>query len=98
MSAGSQPTNNVGSLGIYKEEDTVDVNGAPHFLLKSWRDLTTSRRSSGAFLAGKKKFDQENSYKTFCRENVPEKPLQTHRDKTSSIISALSVITMGIFP
>ncbi len=29
MSAGSQPINNVGSHGVYKEEDTVDVNGAP---------------------------------------------------------------------
>jgi hypothetical protein len=35
MSAGSQPIDNVGSLGIDKqEEDTVDVNGAPHYLLK----------------------------------------------------------------
>jgi hypothetical protein len=56
------------------------------------------RRSSWDFLAGKNKFDQENSYKTFCGENVPEKPLQTHRDKPSSIISASSVATMGIFP
>ncbi len=28
--------------------------------------LTTSRRSSWAFLVGNKKFDQENSYETFC--------------------------------
>ena len=35
MSAGSQPIDNVGSLGIDKqEEDTIDVNGAPHYLLK----------------------------------------------------------------
>jgi hypothetical protein len=60
--------------------------------------ITTSRRSSWAFLAGKNKFDQENSYETFCGDNVPEKPLRTHRDKPSSIISALSVATMGIFP
>ncbi len=59
---------------------------------------TTSRRSSWAFLAGKNKFDQENFYKTFYGENVPEKPLQTHRDKPSSIIFASSVMTMGIFP
>jgi hypothetical protein len=62
------------------------------------RQSTTSRRSSYAFLAGKNKFDQENSYETFCGENVPEKPLQTHRDKLSSIISASSIATMGIFP
>jgi hypothetical protein len=35
MSAGSQPIDNVGSLGIDKEEDTVNVNGAPHYLLTS---------------------------------------------------------------
>ena len=34
MSAGSQPIDNVGSLGIDKEEDAVNVNGAPHYLLK----------------------------------------------------------------
>jgi hypothetical protein len=50
------------------------------------------------FFGGKKKFDRENSYKTFCGENVPEQPLRTHRDKPSSIISASSVMTMGIFP
>ncbi len=33
-----------------------------------------------------KKFDQEKSYETFYRENVPEKPLRTHHDKLSSII------------
>jgi hypothetical protein len=60
--------------------------------------LTTSRRSSWAFLAGKKKFDPEKSYETFYRENVPEKPLQTHHDKLTSIISDSSVTTMGIFP
>jgi hypothetical protein len=59
---------------------------------------TTSRRSSWAFLAGKKKFDPEKSYETFYRENVPEKPLQTHHDKLTSIISDSSVTTMGIFP
>ncbi len=59
---------------------------------------TTSRRSSWAFLAVKKKFDPEKSYETFYRENVPEKPLQTHHDKLTSIISDSSVTTMGIFP
>ena len=54
--------------------------------------------SSWAFLAGKKKFDPEKSYETFYRENVPEKPLQTHHDKLTSIISDSSVTTMGIFP
>jgi hypothetical protein len=33
------------------------------------------------FFGGKKKFDPEKSYETFYRENVPEKPLQTHHDK-----------------
>jgi hypothetical protein len=46
MSAGSQPINNVGSLGIYKEEDTVNVNGAPHYLLKGWRGLNLSTHMS----------------------------------------------------
>jgi hypothetical protein len=45
-----------------------------------------------------KKFDPEKSYETFYRENVPEKPLQTHHDKLTSIISDWSVTTMGIFP
>jgi hypothetical protein len=27
------------------------------------------------FFGGKKKFDRENSYETFCGENVPEQPL-----------------------
>ncbi len=48
-------------------------------------------------MAGKKKFDPEKSYETFYRE-IPEKPLQTHHDKLTSIISDLSVTTMGIFP
>jgi hypothetical protein len=38
--------------------------------------LTTSQRSSRAFLAGKNKFDKKNSYATFCGENVPEEPLR----------------------
>ncbi len=46
MSAGSQPINNVGSLGIYKEEDIIDVNGAPHYLLKGWRGLNLSTHMS----------------------------------------------------
>jgi hypothetical protein len=46
MSAGSQPINNVGSLGIYKEEDTVYVNSAPHYLLKGWRGLNLSTQMS----------------------------------------------------
>ncbi len=46
MSAGSQPINNVGSLGIYKEEDTLDVNVAPHYLLKGWRGLNLSTHMS----------------------------------------------------
>ena len=46
MSAGSQPIDNVGSLGIYKEEDTIDVNGAPHYLLKGWRGLNLSTHMS----------------------------------------------------
>jgi hypothetical protein len=46
MSAGSQPINNVGSLGIYKEEDTVNVNDAPHYLLKGWRGLNLSTHMS----------------------------------------------------
>ncbi len=46
MSAGSQPIDNVGSLGIYKEEDTVDVNSAPHYLLKGWRGLNLSTHMS----------------------------------------------------
>jgi hypothetical protein len=50
------------------------------------------------FFGGKKKFDPEKSYETFYRENVPEKPLQTHHDKLTSIISDSSVTTMGIFP
>ena len=48
--------------------------------------------------AGKKKFDQNNSYETVYRENVPEKPLRIHHDILSSIISNLSFATMGIFP
>jgi hypothetical protein len=58
----------------------------------------TSRRSSVAFLAGKKKFNQENFYLKETVEQVPEKPLQTHHNKPSSIISGSSVATMGIFP
>ena len=50
------------------------------------------------FFGGKKKFDQEKSYETFYRENVPEKPLRTHHDKLSRIISDSSVAMMGIFP
>jgi hypothetical protein len=50
------------------------------------------------FFGRKKRFDPEKSYETFYRENVPEKPLQTHHDKLTSIISDLSVMTMGIFP
>jgi hypothetical protein len=50
------------------------------------------------FFGGKKKFDPEKSYETFYRENVSEKPLQTHHDKLTSIISDSSVTTMGIFP
>ena len=50
------------------------------------------------FFGGKKKFDPEKSYETFYRGNVPEKPLQTHHDKLTSIISDSSVTTMGIFP
>jgi hypothetical protein len=46
MSAGSQPIDNVGSLGIYKEEDTINVNGAPHYLSKSWRGLNLSTHMS----------------------------------------------------
>jgi hypothetical protein len=46
MSAGSQPIDNVGSLGIYKEEDIVNVNGAPHYLLKGWRGLNLSTHMS----------------------------------------------------
>ena len=61
-------------------------------------DLTTSQRSSWAFLAGKNKFDKKNSYATFCGENVPEKPLRTHRDNPPLISSELSVATMEIFP
>ena len=37
------------------------------------------------FFGGKKKFDPEKSHETFYRENVPEKPLQTHHDKLTSI-------------
>ena len=59
---------------------------------------TTSRLSSWAFWQEKNKFDQENSYETFYRENVPEKPLRTHHDKPSSYFSDSSVATMGIFP
>ncbi len=50
------------------------------------------------FFWREKKFDRENSYETFCGEDVPEQPLQTHRNKPSSIISASSIATMGIFP
>jgi hypothetical protein len=50
------------------------------------------------FFGGKKKFDPEKSYETFYRENVPEKPLQTHHDKLTSNISDSSVTTMVIFP
>jgi hypothetical protein len=49
-------------------------------------------------LAGKIKFDQEKSYETFYKENVPEKPLRIHHDKLSSIISDSSIAMMGIFP
>ena len=59
---------------------------------------TTSQRSSRAFLAGKNKFDKKNSYATFCGENVPEEPLQTHRDNPPLISSKSSVATMEIFP
>ena len=47
------------------------------------------------FFGGKNKFDQENTYATFSRENVPEKPLHY---EPSSIISKSSIMTMGIFP
>jgi hypothetical protein len=50
------------------------------------------------FFGGEKKVRQEKSYEKFYRENVPEKPLRTHHDKLSSIISDSSVATMGIFP
>ena len=50
------------------------------------------------FFGGEKKVRQEKSYEKFYRENVPEKPLRTHYDKLSSIISDSSIVTMGIFP
>jgi hypothetical protein len=50
------------------------------FMVHADDDDTTSRRSSWAFLAGKIKFDQEKSYETVYKENVPEKPLQIHHD------------------
>ncbi len=50
------------------------------------------------FFGGEKKFRQEKSYEKFYRENVPDKPLRTHHDELSSIISDSSVVTMGIFP
>ena len=50
------------------------------------------------FFGGEKKVRQEKSYEKFYRENVPEKPLRTHHDKLSSIISDSSVATMGIYP
>ncbi len=59
---------------------------------------TTSRLSSWAFWREKNKFDQNNSYETVYRENVPEKPLRIHHDIQSSIISDSSFATMGIFP
>jgi hypothetical protein len=40
-------------------------------------------RSGGNPKGREKKFDQEKSYETFYRENVPEKPLRTHHDKPS---------------
>ncbi len=46
----------------------------------SSEECTTTTLILG-FFGGKKKFDPEKSYETFYRENVPEKPLQTHHDK-----------------
>jgi hypothetical protein len=60
--------------------------------------LTTSWHLSAAFLAKKNKFDQEIFYANETIEQVPEKPLQTHCNKPSSIISGSSIETMGIFP
>ncbi len=90
MSAGSQPIDNVGSLGIYKEEDTIDVNGAPHYLLKGWRGLNLSTHMS--FMCKTVPFDlpifrtrNGNVSGTYIREmgffNEKEKPkrLFAHR-------------------
>jgi hypothetical protein len=79
---------------FFNEDDIVGCLRSKYY--DRW--CTTSRRSSWAFLAGKKKFARKRSYEKFYRESVPEKPLRTHHDKLSSIISNLSVATMGIFP
>jgi hypothetical protein len=49
-------------------------------------------------LAGKNKFEKENSYEAFYRENVPEEPPPNNRDKATLIIAESGVATMGIFP
>jgi hypothetical protein len=83
MSVGSQPIDNVGSLGIYKEEDTVNVNSAPHYLLKGWRGLNLSTHMS--FMCKTVPFDlpifrtrNRNVSGTYIREmgffNEKEKP------------------------
>ncbi len=90
MSAGSQLIDNVGSLGIYKKEDTVDVNSAPHCLLKGWRGLNLSTHMS--FMCKTVPFDlpifwtrNRNVSGTYIREmgffNEKEKPncLSVHR-------------------
>ena len=51
-----------------------------------------------AYFGGKKKFQTRNFYASETVEYVPEKPLGTHHDKTSSDMSDSSVSTMGIFP
>ena len=67
--------------------------------LKTRLRYTTSRAAVIlGYFGGEKKVRQEKSYEKFYRENVPEKPLRTHHDKLSSIISDSSVATMGIFP
>jgi hypothetical protein len=43
------------------------------------------------------KFDPDNFYIKETVEQVPEKPLQTHRAKPSSIISGLSIAMIRIF-
>jgi hypothetical protein len=61
-------------------------------------EATSSRGKSTGIWGGTKLFPPQISYDTFYWGKVPDKPLRTHHVNLPSIISELSITTMGIFP
>jgi hypothetical protein len=87
--SGGDDSGGDGDGGGNSDSDENGDNGGRH---------TTYQRRSTDIWRGKMSLTKKHFYDAFYGEKVPDNPLRTHRDKPSSIISELSIATMGIFP